>query len=254
MYIGLFLLIPILNAAYNYLDSKRKKQLLVGTFLLISLIPSVVSVYNFSSLSWWKKPSTSYYYFNILPSWWQSEQICYITYYYIGCYMKDFPLPIKAPYALLLAFVLTILSGLYNFWRSYDSTFLGAPWTNYWSLFTMSIVVCMVQFFVSINFNRCPKAIKRIAQELSGYCEGAFMVSEIFDSFVYSWVFGSSYKFLDVYPYLPLVVTGILICSLALGAILYYIQKLCTYLGKIIGTIVAVVFFGLMLTVALLLR
>ncbi len=49
MYIGLFLLIPFLNLAYNGLESKKQRKILVLTMIFITAAPSILNIWNFSN-------------------------------------------------------------------------------------------------------------------------------------------------------------------------------------------------------------
>ena len=47
MYIGLFLIAPFLNLAYNKLNSQKQKRILVITFVAISILPTLFNIFNF---------------------------------------------------------------------------------------------------------------------------------------------------------------------------------------------------------------
>ena len=59
MYIGLFLLVPFLNLAYNKLKNKRQKQVLVLTLVFLTIIPTLFNIFNFDNPAWWSDPKTS---------------------------------------------------------------------------------------------------------------------------------------------------------------------------------------------------
>lgn len=254
MYIGLFLLIPILNAAFHYLDTKRKKQILVGTFLVLTILPSVFSVYNFGSLSWWKKPSSSSYFYKILPTYWQIDRMCYITYYYIGCYLKHCPIKITTRSAVRWICFSTIIAGLYNYWRSYGAVFAWGSWSVYESAFVALQATSIAVFFTSLSFKNISKGLAHLVQEISKCCEGAVMMSEIVDSFTYKRLFGGSYQFLDAFPYCLLVISGIFMASLCLSSVLHYLQDLCLRLGRVRGTILGFTYCIIVCTLAFLIR
>ena len=52
MYIGLFLIAPFLNLAYNKLGSKKHKQILVVTMVCLTILPTLFSIINFQSAEW----------------------------------------------------------------------------------------------------------------------------------------------------------------------------------------------------------
>ena len=50
MYLGLFLLIPFLNIVYNAMPSQKSKIWLILTFVILTSLPPVLNIYNFSLL------------------------------------------------------------------------------------------------------------------------------------------------------------------------------------------------------------
>ena len=70
MYIGLFLIAPFLNLAYNNLKNQRQKQILVFTFVALTILPSLFNIYNFESPIWWVNPSSSAEFSVIYNNWW----------------------------------------------------------------------------------------------------------------------------------------------------------------------------------------
>ena len=83
MYLGLFLIIPFLNVLYNNLPSQKWKLGLVVSFIVLTSLPAVLNVYNFSAISWWVKPSSNMHAHQLIPDWW--EGIYPVTYYFVGC-------------------------------------------------------------------------------------------------------------------------------------------------------------------------
>lgn len=184
MYIGLFLLIPFLNILYNSLNSKREKQCLVLILCLLTSLPSVINVYNFKDMGWWSNPSLSDSYQKIIPYWWAG--MWPITYYYIGCYIKDYSIQIKKSLNLLYIIIISLLYGMYCYWRSYGTNFIWGPWQG-WGAFPILILAILIfVFFVNTKIDNWPKWCKVILKYISDSCLGAFLVSVIFDSFFYS--------------------------------------------------------------------
>ena len=84
MYIGLFILIPFFNIIINSLKSKREYQMILITLIVLIALPSILNIFKFDSIEWWKKPSISNNYVKILPAWWTS--IYPVLYYFLGAY------------------------------------------------------------------------------------------------------------------------------------------------------------------------
>jgi surface polysaccharide O-acyltransferase-like enzyme len=131
MYIGLFLLSPFLNILDNNIDSKRKKQLLVLTFIFLTSLPSIVNVYR-PDLEWFLNIASSTDYAPILPDWWIN--IYPITYYFLGCYLNEYKINLRVRYQALILFLVIIANGSYNFYRSLNSTFIQGPWQQYYGI------------------------------------------------------------------------------------------------------------------------
>jgi len=63
MYLGLFLMIPFLNLSFNGLASNRQRLVLIGTFLYLSILPSLLHRPVHLLTVWWKNLSPIAYYF-----------------------------------------------------------------------------------------------------------------------------------------------------------------------------------------------
>lgn len=88
MYIGLFLMIPFLNLAYNGLKSKREKQVLVWTMIAITMLPKLLNNFDFRTPGWWGNPSASTKYDPLVPGFFTAMYP--VTYYFIGAYLREF--------------------------------------------------------------------------------------------------------------------------------------------------------------------
>lgn len=85
MWIGLFLMIPFLNAMYHGLQSKRHKEILILTFAFLTFAPILTNRYGL----------------RLLPGYWED---CYpIAFYYIGMYIKQFQLRLQRKWLWALA-------------------------------------------------------------------------------------------------------------------------------------------------------
>lgn len=183
MYVGLFLLIPFLNIVYNGLHSQKAKLWLVITFVILTSLPSVVNVYNFSSLDWWTLPSSDPAMSKLIPAWWQTFYP--ITYYFIGCYLGEYGLKINRFFNAVLILVWTVISGSFSYWHSYKTTFIWGDWCGYQSLFNVVLTVLVFSFIMNFDYERFPRWLARFIQKLSGLSLGAYLLSWIFDKALY---------------------------------------------------------------------
>lgn len=236
MYLGLFLLIPFLNILYHNIGTKKHKLLLILTLLFLASIPNIINIYNFNIVGWWKTPTLSSTYNKLMPSWW--ENIYPLTYYFIGCYIKEFNLKIKKSTNILLFFGVVILFGTFNYYRSYGDIFIWGDYQSWGALPNVISTTLLFTFLANINFETYPQWFKNLFKNLSALCLGAYLVSYIFD--------GTFYPILNAaVPYMPhrlfyyiLIVPLIFICSLALSFVITIIynelRKLITYIYRFV--------------------
>lgn len=224
MYIGLFLLIPFINIIYNNLDSKRDKQILIITFLILTALPGILNIFNLTSKEALITPSISTNYHKIFPNWWQS--IYPLTYYFIGCYIKKYKININKILNIFLLIISTILFGLFCYYRSYNSTFIWGSWQNYGSL---PIIIISTLFFIlidNIDFSNCPNFINKIFKHISNLALGAYLVSYIFDDIFYKKLITNVPNFEMRFNYYFIIVPIIFICSILLSLLINIIYKI----------------------------
>ncbi len=207
MYIGLFMLIPFINLVYNGLQSRKSKLILIVTFLALTTIPSLVNHEN-----------------KILPDFWV---VLYpLTYYFIGAYLKEYPVKLKKWLNLLLLFGATLVFGIICYIHSNGGNF---KWTKYNDWFGYMNVVTSTLAFVFLSqrdISKFPLGVRRVLAYISDITLGAYLVSYIFDNLVYTKLLNLYVKdVLDrVYYFIPTVLLiGVL--SLALSAVLSLIWQ-----------------------------
>lgn len=94
MYIGLFLLIPFLNAIWRGLKGQKQKMLLIATLLALTTLPSLFNIYDWHTPEFWQLPSSASSFQRIVPAWWL---LLYpLTYYFIGAYLQEYGLKLRA--------------------------------------------------------------------------------------------------------------------------------------------------------------
>ncbi len=224
MYLGLFLLIPFLNILYNNIPSQKHKLCLVITFIVLTSLPSVINEYNLYSLSWWAMPSATEAANKIIPSWWTG--IYPVTYYFIGCYLREYGLNIKKSLNIILIVGCTLFSGIYSCWRSYKSTFIWGSWCGYQSLFNVVLTVLIFVFFINLNYDKVPAKLSRFIQKISGLCLGGYLVSWIFDSVFYPILLAKIPTVQDRLEYYLIIVPVVFISSLVLSYFISVLQML----------------------------
>lgn len=211
MYLGLFLLIPFLNLIYNGLKTKRQKQLLIFTFLLLTSFPLITNIFHILIM----EPINPEIYQKILPLYWIS--VYPLTYYYIGCYLKEYGFPISRGKNILLILTVVLIFGSYNFIRCKGGPFEWGLWQEYGSIF--NVITAVLVFGLLLNI-KCPSAIQKPLKVISDLSLGAYLLSYIFDKKFYPILIEKVPEMQNRLEYYIIIVFAVFICSLLLSAVI----------------------------------
>lgn len=219
MYIGLFLMIPFLNLMYNGLKSKREKQVLIITFLFLTTVPMFTNTFVLTDLEWWSNPASLNTYNKILPSWWLG--IYPITYYFIGCYIREFGITFSKRKNFGLLIITAAAAGAYNCYRSKGAVFQSGPWADWHSPFTVVMAVLTFTLILHTGYlMRLRDTPKKIIKYLSELTLGAYLVSYIFDNKFYAQLNAKIPAVPDRLIYFFVLVPAVFLCSMLLSALL----------------------------------
>lgn len=195
MYIGLYLLIPFLNVLYNGLEGQRQKQVLILTLLFLTSLPNIVNTQQ-----------------DILPNWWS---IIYpLTYYFLGCYLNEFPWKCSNRLNACVFFTMVVLFGSFNFVMSHDRLYFDGPWQDWGSLPIVIMTICVFSFVLNLNLQKLSTTIRNCLAEISDLCLGVYLISYIFDSCYYKILNTRVTEVPLRLNYFPLMVIAVLISSL----------------------------------------
>ncbi len=206
MYIGLFLLIPFLNLAYNGLENKKQKQILLATtFAVCCAIPTVVG------------------YFLMPQGFWK---VAYpLAYYYAGCYIREYSPKISAWKCLALVLASNSILTLSLYLLYPNKVYPLSNHTEYPSAFVyvtaISIFCLLINSKQKLNDS---KLAKSILPSLSRLTLGAYLISYITDDMVYDTLYAYVPNELTQFYYFPLTVLVSIIASLCLS---YFINLIC---------------------------
>ena len=224
MYIGLFLMIPFFNMAYGNCSDKGKK-LLVITALILTALPSLLNIWRPHDLSWWLRPGSSNEYFEIAPDQW--EAMHFFTFYFIGAYLRDFPLKLKPLPTLLLAVGVCLVGGVFTYYRCYGYIFAGWAWTSYQSVLTTVQSVLVFHFLNSLDLSKLGNGWKKLLKKLSSWVLGAYLCSSFFDEYFYPQLVEAQPVFLRSFLYYPVMVAAVAVCSIAVSVPVTEFYHLC---------------------------
>ena len=206
MYVGLFLIIPFLNLAYNGLQTKKQKQVLVLTFFVICLLFANISGIFKQSQGYWK--------------------VAYpLAYYFVGCYIREFPPKQKAYRYILIGISSTIILVGLLYLMNRNRVIKGSALTDYNSIFicitSISIFSAILQTQNALNKRALAKTI---LPKISRLTLGAYLISYITDDIVYETLYAYVPNETTQFYYLPLTVAVSIIASLCLS---YFINLIC---------------------------
>lgn len=207
MYLGLFLLIPFLNLIYNHLDTKREKQVLILTFFVLSTLPSICNVYGTK----------------IVPAWWGG--VWPILYYFIGCYIREYPPRLSWFWYLLLFAGLVYASTKFNIYRSHDNVFEVQIYNDWYGWQNVLSTTLLFSLLSKMNLEKLPVVVKGILYGISRMSLGIYLASWIVDQYVYSKLRMTVPDFGDRMPYFGITVLRVFVGAfiLALAAEVIYL-------------------------------
>lgn len=225
MYIGLFLLIPFINLIYNNLECKAHKIALIATMISLTALPNILNIWDIHSITFLITPSLSSNYVPLIPKWWSSFYP--ITYYFIGCYLREYGLNISKKKNTVLLIVSVLVNGLFNIYRCYPGNFIWGTWQTWGSLFNVINTILVFNLLLSIDDSKISACFNRPLNLMSNLTFGAYLMSWVFDDFFYAKlraiIPGTSTRFI----YFPIMTLLTFVCSFAASFVLNVIYNIC---------------------------
>ncbi len=228
MYLGLFLLIPFLNMMYKAAETQKRRLILVLTFLILTALPGLFNAWDLQGLS---GPSNGDLHFDpLIPDYWR---VAYpITFYFLGAYLRDYPLKLKTWKHLLLILASSLAFGLFCYGRSYGRSFIGAEWAEHRSIFCAVLSFFVFSFLEQRPLSSVGPKTAKVLSKISSWTLGAYLCSEIFDRIFYPILLEQGYTMVVRMALFPVIVGSVSLCSLTLSAILNGIYNGIAYLFR----------------------
>lgn len=224
MYIGLFLIAPFLNLAFNKLKTKRQRQVLVASFLFLTMIPTVFNIFNFDTATWWMNPTQNDTFQKLVPSFWMG--VYPVTYYFIGAYIRRYGIRLKTKPMLILFLICQFLFGAFCFFRSYGTTFKSGTYV-YWYGFEPCVLATLLFTLLSrIKTKDWNPTVKIVLWKISDLALGIYLMSFVFDSLIYDVLKKSVPVMVNRLPYYFITVPLCFILSMIASFILNLLEKL----------------------------
>jgi len=165
MYLGLFLLMPFLNAAWDAVDRTGRRNLLLA-LLTLTLIPGVINHYH-----------------QVLPDWWSG--LYPVAYYVLGAWLKEYPLKLKNSRLLLGWLGIAALTAALRWLDTGGDVFTWANFADRSSALVAAQSVCLFSFLSRCSGERCPAWLRRGTVFLAKLSLPLFLASYISDNLFY---------------------------------------------------------------------
>ncbi len=161
MYIGLFLIIPLINAVWNKLGSGLK--IAAMTALVFLCVISAMDRFAYQFL------------LDLYP----------IPYYLLGAWLREHPIKLKGRWLVLgwLAFSLAACPLQYHLFK--DAAFSFSATNYYGSLFVFPAAFCLFAALVRCEGDKLPKAARFCVERLARLSFCIYMLSYIGDALIY---------------------------------------------------------------------
>lgn len=203
MYIGLFLLIPFLNAAWNNLGRNAKIALLLSLVVMTSL-PAVTNLFR-----------------QILPSWW--SDIYPLTYYIVGAWLCENPMKLKRRWLLAGWIVLSFAVAGMRFTMDYGEVFSWAAISDWGSLFVLGETVCLFSLVLQYKGERCSQTVRWCINRTARLALPIYLISYITDQIIYPPLCAAFSTMASRLLFMPLMVVLSLLISGAMAQIIEWV-------------------------------
>lgn len=185
MYIGLFLMVPFLNAIWNSLQEHKARACLVIVLLFLTMLPSVLNIWDLSSVESLIHPVEAKTYNKLTISSWTA--LYPVSYYFIGAYIHAELKPkMFSTFKLITVTSLLLVAFCgFNIWRSYNSHFNTGAWID-WGGFIDVILATLI--FVIINnfdYSKLSSSATTMIEKIANLTFGAYLLSVIPDLLIY---------------------------------------------------------------------
>ena len=171
MYIGVFLLLPFINQAFESVGTKKGRLLMTASISALTFLPSVTNGWIVGDSIW-----------NPMPNYWTS--LYPFGYYVIGCYIRKYRPKLPSWVCLLMVGVLCIFKGTLTYITADGGNFGDGVGGGYSDLF-----VCLTSVLIFLAFYRVSDKNFESRPARIGAGVIKFVAAVSFDAYLISWVF-----------------------------------------------------------------
>ncbi len=165
LYGGLFLMMPFLNMMYHGCAGKRQKQILILSFLALSVLPSLFNQFVHVYSLWWSK---------LYP----------VAYYFTGAYMQEYLKREKAGRFFFAFAGFALVFCLFNqfFFHSEALNYDGIHYDHYQAYI---VSVLLFAAMASMKTDTLPGLVSRAISKIAQLSFPAYLLSWISDGIIY---------------------------------------------------------------------
>lgn len=218
LYIGLYLMIPLLNTAYQSLNTKYYKLIFLLVLSSLTIMPDTIGLFR-------NLPLTPY--INIVPNYWNF--LWPLTYYFIGSFLREYPIKIKIRW-LILAMLTVNIASITLFVKLFEKT-IALSYNNL-SVFLLVIGICLLFLQREVYLPKSLQHIEKIIQFISSNTLLIYLLSVIGDSFWYPFIHQNSPDFSYILPKLPIAVPLLFLQAVLLTFLYRILPKISKKLVK----------------------
>lgn len=211
LYIGLYMLIPFLNAGFNSLTSRKNQVVVLGILVLFTIVPPTLSLLNNNEQNFMILP-------HIIPDYWKG--LWPITYYLLGAFLASSKKKSSFKELVFVIFILDILS-VFGLAAISETTF-GIEYTVL-PVFLLSSLIFYSVIHLKVSIKN--EWLKRVVLFISKNTLPIYLLSVIGDYYWYPKMVEKWGDFTNLFLRFPLIVIFLLIQAILMIFILNTLLK-----------------------------
>ena len=174
MYVGLFLLIPVLNAAWQGMERTGRRAML-GSLMVLGMLPTLTNLSQYTSIG-----------VQLTPDWW--NQIWPLAYYWTGLWLREYPVKWGKGKCLAAAALMALLSGAAHILLSGGGPVTYLPLTYWNGIPTTVATVMLFSALLQFRAEGWHPILQKCIALLSRLSLTAYLVSWIPDQVYSRWL------------------------------------------------------------------
>ena len=211
LYIGLYMLIPFLNAGFNSLTSRKNQVVVLGILVLFTIVPPTLSLLNNNEQNFMILP-------HIIPDYWKG--LWPITYYLLGAFLASSKKKSSFKELVFVIFILDILS-VFGLAAISETTF-GIEYTVL-PVFLLSSLIFYSVIHLKVSIKN--EWLQRFILFISKNTLPIYLLSVIGDYYWYPKMVEKWGDFTNIFLRFPLIVIFLLIQAILMTFILNTLLK-----------------------------